>query len=54
MGRTPRKRRGPQRRAYTTPHLRVHGDLRAFTLAKNGSRTDGRGKPRTRASGART
>jgi hypothetical protein len=39
------------KREYRPPKLVVHGDLRSLTLVKGGSRGDGRGKPRTRASG---
>jgi hypothetical protein len=49
-GKTPRKGRAGKR-PYATPHLTVHGDLRAFTLVKKGMMNDGRRKPNTRASG---
>lgn len=42
------------KRPYATPKLVVHGDIRAFTLAKQGMMTDGMSKPATRASGSNT
>ena len=47
--------RGPSggRRRYRRPRLKVHGDVRRITAAKAGTRNDGWGKPRTRASGGK-
>lgn len=45
-------RRSPRRRkAYHAPKLKVHGRLGELTGRKKGTRNDGAGKPRTRASG---
>ncbi len=40
------------KRAYATPKLVVHGDLKALTMAKKGTNGDGGAKPRTKTSGA--
>jgi hypothetical protein len=47
------KRQEPSRsvpRVYATPKLMVHGDLKAMTAAKGGSRTES-GQPKTRTTG---
>lgn len=36
---------------YSAPRLAVHGDLRALTRAKPGTKADGTGKPATRDTG---
>jgi len=41
-------RRPAKRRPYSTPTLKIHGDLKAITMAKGGTRRDGAGNPRTR------
>ena len=41
-----------RRKAYQAPKLKVHGHLGELTRRKKGTRADGAGKPRTRASGA--
>ncbi len=41
-------RPGARKKAYRTPGLRVHGDIRAITKAKAGTRTDGTGQPKTK------
>jgi len=43
--------REEKKRAYRTPHLTVHGDLKALTMAKGGSSADGNRKPRTKQYG---
>ena len=43
--------RPSKKRAYRTPTLKVHGDLRKLTTAKGGGGGDGGGKPATKASG---
>ncbi len=40
-----------KKKAYRSPRLVVHGDLRHLTMAKGGTKKDG-GKASTRASGA--
>ncbi len=45
------KRREKAKKPYRKPRLTVHGDIRALTAAKAGSRADGAGKPRTKVSG---
>ncbi len=47
--RTDARRAG--RKIYRKPRLAVHGDIRALTGAKAGTRNDGAGKPRTRLRG---
>jgi len=47
------KRQASRKKPYRKPRLKVHGDIRALTAAKAGSRGDGAGKPRTRLSGTR-
>ncbi len=42
---------GGKRKAYRPPKLTVHGDIRTLTRAKAGTKSDGAGKPATRASG---
>jgi hypothetical protein len=39
------------KKRYHTPHLAIYGDLRRLTMAKIGNKSDGAGKPATRASG---
>lgn len=46
------KRKPKPKKPYRKPTLKVHGDIRALTGAKRGSRNDGAGKPRTKLSGA--
>lgn len=41
-----------KRKPYRQPRLVVYGDLRRLTMAKGGTKTDGTGKPATKASGA--
>jgi hypothetical protein len=38
------------RQPYRPPELIVHGDLRALTRSKKGTKSDGVGKPKTRVS----
>ena len=45
------KRSARRKKAYRKPRLKVHGDIRALTGAKAGTKTDGPGKPRTKLSG---
>ena len=45
------KRRPKSRKPYRKPTLKVHGDIRALTGAKAGTKNDGAGKPSTRVSG---
>jgi hypothetical protein len=40
-----------ERREYRKPRPIVHGDLRAITLTKKGTKNDGSGKPQTRVNG---
>ena len=46
-------RPGPARkkRPYRAPRIVVLGDLRTITLAKQGTKNDGAGKPATRING---
>ncbi len=39
------------KKPYRKPSLKVHGDIRALTRAKRGTKADGPGKPRTKLSG---
>lgn len=41
------------KKPYRRPKLTRHGDIRDLTRAKKGTRTDGAGKPKTRASGTK-
>lgn len=51
--RTPGARGGkPAKKSYRKPRLTVHGDIRALTRSKAGTKSDGGGKPATRATGA--
>ena len=45
------KRQPRPKKPYRQPRLKVHGDIRALTGAKAGTKTDGAGKPRTKLSG---
>jgi len=45
------KRQPRSKKPYRKPRLKVHGDIRALTGVKGGTRNDGAGKPRTRLSG---
>lgn len=40
-----------KKKAYRAPELTVHGNIGALTQAKAGSKSDGGGKPVTRATG---
>jgi hypothetical protein len=42
------KRQPRPKKAYRKPLLKVHGDMRALTMAKKGRFSDGAGKPRTK------
>ena len=46
------KRQSSTKKAYRKPTLKLHGDVRALTMAKKGHSNDGGGKPRTRLSGS--
>jgi hypothetical protein len=39
---------GAGKKKYRKPQLRIHGDIRAITKAKAGTRTDGTGLPKTK------
>ncbi len=39
------------KKPYRKPRLKVHGDIRALTAAKAGTKADGAGKPSTKVSG---
>jgi len=43
----PRPRAG--KKPYQKPTLRVHGDVRAITKVKGGTKSDGAGTPKTKA-----
>lgn len=45
------KRRPRSKKPYRKPQLKVHGDIRALTGAKAGTKADGAGKPSTKVSG---
>jgi len=45
--------RAERRKAYRAPKLAVHGDLAALTRTKKGTKGDGAGKPKTKASGSK-
>ena len=45
------KRQRKPKKPYRKPKLKVHGDIRALTGAKAGTKNDGAGKPSTRVSG---
>lgn len=45
------KRQPRPKKPYRKPTLKVHGDIRALTGAKAGTKADGAGKPRTKLSG---
>jgi len=51
MTRHPDARRPAKRRPYSTPTLKIHGDLKTITMAKGSNKGDGGGKPATRSSG---
>jgi len=51
MTRRPDARRPAKRRPYSTPTLKIHGDIRTITMAKKGTKNDGARKPRTKLSG---
>jgi len=53
MGQPEMKSRAQAKKPYRSPKLLVHGDVAKVTGAKQGTRNDGTGKPRTRAAGAR-
>jgi hypothetical protein len=40
-----------QKKQYSTPVLKVHGNLRTLTATKGESKNDGGGKPNTRNNG---
>jgi hypothetical protein len=40
-----------ERKPYVSPELTVHGDLGTLTRVKKGTKNDGPGKPKTKASG---
>ena len=42
---------GKGKKPYRQPKLTVHGDIRTQTNAKAGTKSDGAGKPATRATG---
>lgn len=46
-----RMKRRRSKKPYRKPQLKVHGDIRALTGAKAGTKADGAGKPRTKLSG---
>lgn len=46
-----RGKRSGSKRPYGAPRLVVHGDLRALTRVKPGTKADGTGKPATRDTG---
>ncbi len=50
-GRKGASRHAGRKKPYRTPKLTVHGDIRTLTRAKAGTKSDGAGKPATRASG---
>lgn len=51
-GKKHRARRGVgTKKPYRTPELTVHGSINTLTRAKAGGKSDGGGKPVTRASG---
>ncbi len=39
------------KKAYRTPALRVHGDIREITGPKGGTKSDGVGNPKTKTVG---
>lgn len=43
-----REKTGGSKPPYAAPRLVVHGDLRALTRSKPGTKADGTGKPATR------
>jgi hypothetical protein len=45
------KRQPKNKKTYRKPALKVHGDVRALTMAKKGRFNDGAGKPRTKTLG---
>lgn len=45
------KRQPKSKKPYRKPTLKVHGDIRALTGAKAGTKNDGPGKPRTKLTG---
>ncbi len=45
------KREQKVKKPYRKPRLKVHGDIRALTAAKAGTKNDGPGKPSTKLSG---
>ena len=41
-----------KRKPYGAPRLVVYGNLRSLTMAKDGTKGDGTGKPATKSTGA--
>lgn len=41
----------PKKKPYRPPRLVAYGDLRTLSMEKGGTKSDGGGKPRTRARG---